>query len=116
MTVDGKTFHPGQANNFYVYPAIGLAVYAAKPKLLTDERFIVAVQALALALADRVDDEARALGKLFPSQTDILESEITTAVHVAEFMFDKELAQVKRPRDIRAWIEAQIDIPQYKPH
>ena len=110
VTVVDKTFHPGQANNFYIYPAIGLAVYAVKPKLLTDECFIVAAQ----AIADQVDDDARALGKLFPSQADILETEITTAVRVAEFMFDKKLAQVERPHDIRAWLEAQTYVPRYE--
>ena len=39
---------------------------------------------------------------LFPSQADILETEVTTATRVAEFMFEKGLAQVERPRDIRA--------------
>ncbi len=110
VTIDGKTFHPGQANNFYVYPAIGLAVYAARPKLLTDECFIVAAQ----ATADQVSDDDRASGKLFPNQANILETEITTAVRVAEFMFDKKLAQVERPHDIRAWLEGQIYRPRYE--
>ena len=50
---------------------------------------------------------------LFPGQDNILETEITTATRVAEFMFDEGLAQVKRPRDIRAWIEGQLYKPQY---
>jgi len=40
-------------------------------------------------------------------------TEITTATRVAEFMFDEGLAQVKRPRDIRTWIERQLYKPQY---
>jgi malate dehydrogenase (oxaloacetate-decarboxylating)(NADP+) len=111
VTVDGKTFHPGQANNFYIYPAIGLAVYVARPKLLTDECFIVAAE----AMADQVGDDLRTLGKLFPDQSNILETEITTAARVVEFMFDKGLAQVERPSDIRAWIEAQLYVPAYDP-
>ena len=55
----------------------------------------------------------RAHGMLLPSQTDILESEVATATHVGEFMFDHGLAQVERPRDIRAWIEGQLYRPQY---
>ena len=39
---------------------------------------------------------------LFPGQANILETEVTTATRVAEYMFDKGLAQVKRPSDIRA--------------
>jgi malate dehydrogenase (oxaloacetate-decarboxylating)(NADP+) len=109
VTIDGKVFHPGQANNFYIYPAIGLAVHVARPKLLTDECFIVAAQ----AMADQVGDDMRALGRLFPDQSNILQTEVTTAVRVVEFMFDKGMAQVKRPADIRAWIEAQLYVPRY---
>ena len=109
VTMNGKVFHPGQANNFYIFPAIGLATYAARPRRITDQCFIVAAQ----ASADQVGPELRAKGMLFPSQDDILETEVTTATRVAEFMFDQGLAQVERPRDIRAWIEGQLYKPQY---
>ena len=68
--MDGKTFHPGQANNFYIFPAIGLATYVARPRRLTDECFIVAAE----ASADQVGPDQRAKGMLFPSQADILET------------------------------------------
>jgi malate dehydrogenase (oxaloacetate-decarboxylating)(NADP+) len=109
VTVNGKTFHPGQANNFYIFPAIGLATYVARPRRLTDACFIAAAQ----ASADQIGPDLRARGMLFPGQADILETEVTTATRVAEFMFDQDLAQVERPRDIRAWIEAQLYKPQY---
>jgi malate dehydrogenase (oxaloacetate-decarboxylating)(NADP+) len=109
VTLHGQTFHPGQANNFYIFPAIGLATYVARPRRITDECFIIAAQ----ATADQVGPELRARGMLFPSQANILETEITTAVRVAEFMFNQVLAQVERPRDIRAWIEGQLYRPQY---
>ena len=108
VTLDGQTFHPGQANNFYIFPAIGLATYAARPRRLTDACFIVAAE----ASADQVGPELRARGMLFPSQADILETEVTTATRVAEFMFEEGLAQAARPTDIRAWIEGQL----YRPH
>jgi malate dehydrogenase (oxaloacetate-decarboxylating)(NADP+) len=109
VTLNGKTFHPGQANNFYIFPAIGLATYVAHPRRLTDACFIAAAE----ASADQVDPSMRARGMLFPSQANILETEVTTATRVAEFMFDKGLAQVERPRDIRAWIESQLYQPHY---
>ena len=104
-----QTFHPGQANNFYIFPAVGLAVYATRPKRITDEVFIVAAQ----ASADQVSQEQRSHGMLFPSQADILEVEVAIAIRVAEFMFDKGLATVKRPADIRHWVEQQLYKPQY---
>jgi len=110
VTLNGETFHPGQANNFYIYPAIGLANHVARPRRITDECFIVAAH----ATADQVDSALRAKGRLYPSQSNILETEVTTATRVAEFMFDKGLAQVERPRDIRAWIEGQLYKPQYE--
>jgi malate dehydrogenase (oxaloacetate-decarboxylating)(NADP+) len=109
VTVDGKTFRPGQANNFYVFPAVGLATYAARPRRITDACFIAAAE----ATADQVGPDLRAKGMLFPSQANILETEVTTAIRVAEFMFDKGLAQVEQPRDMRSWIEGQLYTPRY---
>ena len=110
VLLNGQTFHPGQANNFYIYPAIGLATYVARPRRITDACFIIAAK----ASADQVGPELRAKGMLFPSQANILETEITTATRVAEFMFDQGLAQVERPRDVRGWIEGQLYKPEYR--
>ena len=109
VTYKGKQFHPGQANNFYIFPAIGLATYCAKPKRLTDECFIVAAQ----ASADQVGDNLRQKGMLFPSQSNVLETEITTAVRIVEFMFNQGLATVERPKDLRAFVEGQLYTPHY---
>ena len=108
FSYQGRQFHPGQANNFYIFPAIGLATYCARPTRLTDECFIVAAQ----ASADQVGTDLREKGMLFPSQSDVLEVEITTAVRVVEFMFDRKLATVERPKDLRAFVEGQL----YRPH
>ena len=109
VTVGGKTFHPGQANNFYIFPAIGLAVYATRPKRITDRMFIEAAR----ASADQVSRDDRERGMLFPKQSQILETEITTATRVAEHIFDQGLATVERPVDVRAWIEAMTYKPEY---
>jgi malate dehydrogenase (oxaloacetate-decarboxylating)(NADP+) len=109
VRLNGRTFHPGQANNFYIFPAVGLATYVCRPRRLTDACFIAAAQ----ASADQVGPELRAKGMLYPSQSDILETEVTTAIRVAEFMFEQGLAQVERPRDVRTWIEGQLYRPGY---
>ena len=109
VTLNGQSFHPGQANNFYIYPAIGLAVYATRPERITDEMFIAAAQ----ASADQVTEVQRGRGMLFPSQANVLEVEVTTATRVAEFIFEKGLAKVERPADIRAWIEEQLCVHHF---
>lgn len=106
---EGKTYRPGQANNFYIYPAIGLATYACRPSRLNDECFIAAAH----ATADQVGPALRAKGMLYPSQEQILETEVTTAARICEYMFDAGLAQVPRPNDIRAWLEGLLYTPHY---
>jgi malate dehydrogenase (oxaloacetate-decarboxylating)(NADP+) len=112
VTVDGKTFHPGQANNFYIFPAIGLAVYATRPRRIDDPMFIEAAR----GSADQVSQADRDRGMLFPPQNDILETEITTATRVAEYIFEQGQATVDRPKDIRAWIKAMTYKPVYSDH
>lgn len=109
VKLNGRTFRPGQANNFYIFPAVGLAAYAARPERITDEMFIIAAE----VSADQVTEEERSYGMLFPSQADIQKVEVAIATRVAEFMFDHGVARVKRPSDIRSWIEGQLYRPQY---
>ncbi|MGE8131458.1 NAD-dependent malic enzyme [Methylobacterium sp. NPDC080182] len=110
VEIDGKTYHPGQANNFYIFPAVGLAVYATRPERITDALFIEAAR----ASADQVGPDLRAKGMLFPSQRNILDTEITTAARLAEWIFDQNKATVERPKDIRAWLESLTYKPDYR--
>ncbi len=109
VTIDGRTFHPGQANNFYIFPAIGLAVYATRPKRIDDRMFIAAAR----GSAEQVSQADRDKGMLFPPQDAILETEITTATRIAEHIFARGEATVERPDDIRAWIKAMTYKPVY---
>ncbi|MBV8650898.1 MAG: oxaloacetate-decarboxylating malate dehydrogenase, partial [Alphaproteobacteria bacterium] len=106
---EGRIYHPGQANNFYIYPALALAIYATKPKRVTDAMWIAAAQ----ATADQVDQISRNRGMLYPRQDRILEVEVTTAARVAEAIFEAGEAGVDRPADIRAWLEPQLYKPSY---
>jgi malate dehydrogenase (oxaloacetate-decarboxylating)(NADP+) len=111
VVVDGKTFFSSQANNFYVFPAVSLAVYATRARRVTDEMFIEAAR----ATADQVTDDQRQRGVLFPPQSNVLESEVRTAERVARLAFDRNLAQVERPKDIAGWIRGMLYKPEYRP-
>jgi malate dehydrogenase (oxaloacetate-decarboxylating)(NADP+) len=106
---NGQTFLPGQANNFYVFPAIGMAIFATKATRVTDEMFIQAAH----AVADQVPPELMKQGLLFPLQSNILESEIQTAARVAKLVFDTGLARVERPADMVSFIRQHVYKPEY---
>jgi len=106
---NGDTFLPGQANNFYVYPAVGLAIYATRPKFVTDEMFIEAAK----ATADQVTDKQRKMGMLFPPQSNVLDTEVRTAERVAKLVFERSLARVDLPKDISTWLRAMLYKPEY---
>ena len=107
---NGQTFLPGQANNFYIFPAIGMAIFATQAKRVTDEMFIEAGQ----AVADQVPSELLKQGLLYPLQSNILETEIQTAARVTKLVFDSGLARVPRPNDMVAFIREQVYKPEYR--
>src|SRR5438270_4660172 len=92
----GQTYLPSQANNLYIFPAVGMALYATKAKRVTDEMFIEAAH----AVADQVTSEQLKLGMLFPPQSNILEVEVQTAARVAKLVVDADLARVDRPANM----------------
>jgi malate dehydrogenase (oxaloacetate-decarboxylating)(NADP+) len=107
----GQTFLPGQANNFYIFPAIGMAVFATQASRVTDRMFIEAAR----AVADQVASNLLIQGLLYPLQANVLEAEIQTAARVAKLVFDSDLARVKRPPDMLAFIQRHVYKPEYRP-
>jgi malate dehydrogenase (oxaloacetate-decarboxylating)(NADP+) len=110
VNLDGQTLLPGQANNFYIFPAVGMAIYATEASRVTDEMFIEAAK----AVADQVPDTLLKQGLLYPLQSNILETEIKTAARVAKLVFDSGLARVDRPSDMEAFIRSHVYKPDYK--
>ena len=108
--INGKTYLSGQANNFYIFPAVAMAIYATQAKRVSDEMFIEAAK----AVADQVSPELLAQGLLYPLQANILETEIKTAARVAKLVFDSGLATVERPADMEALIRQHVYTPTYQ--
>src|SRR6201997_236636 len=107
--IGGQTFLPSQANNLYIFPAVGMAIYATNAKRVTDEMFIEAAR----AVADQVTPDQLKLGMLYPPQSNILEVELRTAARVAKLVFDSGLARVNRPKDMIAFIRDHVYKPEY---
>jgi malate dehydrogenase (oxaloacetate-decarboxylating)(NADP+) len=109
VPIDGTTLLPSQANNVYIFPAVGMAIYATQAKRVTDEMFIVAAR----ALADQVTKPQLDQGMLYPPQSNILKVELATAAKVAEEIFARNLARVDKPAELTAFIASHTYRPVY---
>jgi malate dehydrogenase (oxaloacetate-decarboxylating)(NADP+) len=109
VRLERQTFLPGQANNFYIFPAVGMAIFATQATRVTDEMFVEA----AAGVADQVEPELLKQGLLYPLQANILETEIQTAARVAKLVFDSGLARVPRPSDMVAFVRSHVYKPEY---
>jgi malate dehydrogenase (oxaloacetate-decarboxylating)(NADP+) len=109
VQVNGKTYLSGQANNFYIFPAVGMAIFATQASRVTDKMFIEAAR----GVADQVSPDLLKQGLLYPLQSNILETEIQTAARVAKLVFDSGLARVERPSDMVAFIRKHVYKPEY---
>ena len=110
VEISGKRFVPGQGNNVYIFPAMGMAVFATEATRVTEEMFLVAAQ----AVAEQVTEENLAVGLIYPPQSHILEASLHVAERIATSIFDHGLAGVKRPDDIGALIRSRVYRPVYR--
>lgn len=110
VTYEGKTFTPGQGNNVFIFPAMGLAIFATEAKRVTDEMLIVAAE----SVAEQISDEDFENGLIYPHVDDILQVSLHVAEKIAEEIFNSGLAAVDRPKDIRAFIKSKMYEPDYK--
>lgn len=106
---DGKTFVPGQGNNAYIFPGVGLGVIAAGGRSVTDEMFFVAAQ----ALAQQVTERDLALGRVYPSLSRIREVSAHIAAAVAEVIFKRGYTDEAKPADILAHVRSLMYEPDY---
>jgi malate dehydrogenase (oxaloacetate-decarboxylating)(NADP+) len=109
VEIDGRRFVPGQGNNVYIFPAMGMAVFATEAARVTEEMFIVAAK----AVAEQVSEDNLATGLIYPPQSRILEASLHVAERVAAYIFDQGLARVPRPDDVSALVRARTYRPVY---
>ncbi len=106
----GKTFVPGQCNNTYIFPGVGLGVIASEARHITDEMFFTAAQ----TLANEVNESDLALGRVYPPLTRIREVSAKIARDVAEVAYKRGLARKPQPDDLMAYVRSQMYEPVYQ--
>lgn len=106
---DGNIFVPGQGNNAYIFPGVGLGLIASGARRATDEMFLVAAR----ALAQKVTDQDLALGRVYPALSRIRDVSAHIAAAVAEVAYAKGLASEPEPADLLAYIRSLMYEPEY---
>ncbi len=109
VEVDGKRFVPGQGNNAYIFPGLGLGVIATRASRVTDEMFFVAAK----TLAGMVEEKDLEQGCAYPPLSRIREVSAQIALAVAEVAYENGLATRPRPEDLMAHIEQMMYQPVY---
>jgi len=109
VTVHGKTFVPGQSNNVYIFPGIGLGVNACRIRRVTDEMFRVAAK----VVADMVTGESLAQGRLFPELGRIRDVSLEIGIGISRLAFEQEFAGIDEPEDLPAHIASCMYVPNY---
>ena len=108
MTHDGSTRYPAQANNAYVFPALGHAAVLAGAREISDDVFLAAAESLAVMTTEK---ELRA-GKLFPDFDAIQETSAALTAMVCEKL--ERNGQGRKPPGVTDW-RAHVDSEFYRP-
>ncbi len=111
VPVGNKTLVPGQGNNAYIFPGVGLGAVASSSTRVTDEMFLAAAR----VLADMVSEEDLALGRVYPSLSRIREVSALIAAEVAGIAHRQGLARAPKPEDLLADVKSRMFQPLY-PH
>jgi malate dehydrogenase (oxaloacetate-decarboxylating)(NADP+) len=112
VKIGDKTLVPGQGNNAYIFPGVGLGIVCTGARRVTDSMFIVAAR----TLASLIRKNELAEGRVYPSLNRIHEVSHAIAIAVAEEVYAKKLNRHPRPDDLAAYIESQMFKPEYPDH
>jgi malate dehydrogenase (oxaloacetate-decarboxylating)(NADP+) len=110
VTIEGKRYVPGQGNNAYIFPGIGLGVIASGATRVTDEMFAAAAE----ALAHTVSEDDLENGLIYPPLMRVREVSVDIAAAVARVAYKRKLATVPAPSDLAAYVRSRMWEPKYE--
>ncbi len=109
VTWAGRTRSPGQANNSYVFPGVGLGLLLSGARRVTDEMLFAA----AGALADQVSEADLEQGRAFPVAAHMREVAMAVSVAVAAVAYAQGHSTIPQPADLRAAAARFMYSPEY---
>jgi malate dehydrogenase (oxaloacetate-decarboxylating)(NADP+) len=111
VKLGNQTFVPGQGNNAYIFPGVGLGAIISRARTISDEMFLAAAH----SLANQVSEADLERGRVYPQLSRIRKVSALIANDVARLAFDSGLADRQEPEDLMADIHNYMYQPVY-PH
>ncbi|MGB5331868.1 MAG: NAD-dependent malic enzyme [Woeseiaceae bacterium] len=111
VKLGNQLFVPGQGNNAYIFPGVGLGVIVSRSRIVTDEMFLAAAH----SLANQVTDADLERGRVYPALSHIRHVSALIAKDVAKMAYDNGFTDREEPADILADIHEYMYHPVY-PH
>lgn len=108
---DNQVFVPGQGNNAYIFPGVGLGVVVSRSRTVTDDMFLAAAH----SLANQVTEHDLERGRVYPPLSRIREVSARIAFDVANIAYRRGYTNKEQPDDIMAEIRDYMYQPVY-PH
>lgn len=112
VRIEGRIFVPGQGNNMFIFPGVGLGAVACGAQKVTDEMFFTAAK----TLAHLVTDDEMAAGTIYPDLGRIRQISLAIASAVCMLAWEQGLARYAEPEDIREYVRACMYHPEYRPY
>jgi malate dehydrogenase (oxaloacetate-decarboxylating) len=109
VSFNGKMIKIAQCNNFYIFPAIGLAVTASGAKRITDKMMVAAAGALGSFSLDMVDSDA----PLLPPIESMKDVTMHIAVKVGLQAQKDGVAQEMSEQELYEQVQKRFWIPEY---
>lgn len=110
VVIGGRTFVPGQGNNAYIFPGIGLGIIASGASRVKDEMFLVAAR----TLSSQVRDEQLATGLIYPALRNIRDVSAAIAASVVQLVERSGHAHDLPRADIIERMKALMYEPKYE--
>uniref|UniRef100_A0A9J8BKW8 NADP-dependent malic enzyme n=1 Tax=Cyprinus carpio carpio TaxID=630221 RepID=A0A9J8BKW8_CYPCA len=108
---DGRKFYPGQGNNAYVFPGVGLGVTACAMRHIPEDIFLITAE----AIAELVTEKDLAEGRLYPPLNSIREVSFKLAVKIVEYAYKNKMAMLHpEPHDKEAFVHSLIFSTDYE--
>jgi malate dehydrogenase (oxaloacetate-decarboxylating)(NADP+) len=104
VELGGRRFVPGQGNNAYIFPGLGLGAIVAGARRITDTMFYAAAR----TLAGLVDQALLDQGSLFPPLSELRHVSMRIAAAVATVAHEQGLATAKHAADVESAVRAQM--------